>query len=169
MVPFGRNSLTSSQSNSAFAHAFPSFRTSQAWKSVAEYLFGHNYRDHFNLNQRNRGDSSTDEQSAENECSLENFIELYIPDEEEDDDSNAAAYNFIQDYGLENKIEEDQENAEAVATDLSRTTLEEVVKILTSRVPPEKQKKIATERAMQKEVEKWLQSTNKRREFFLFN
>ena len=161
-----RNSLTSSQSNAAFTHAFPSFQASPAWIAVAEYLFGFNYRGHFNFDENNDGNSSSDDDSNGNteEKSLEDFIEELVHTED-DNGANVAAFNFIRPFILENETIEDEDEAYKIAYELSKPTFSAVIELLSGRVPPSQQKKLSTENSQQKEFARWLQSTNSRREY----
>ena len=132
---------------------------------MAQYLYGNNYRAALNLSEDE--DNASDEGSTgtiDASQSLEDFVEEYIHVDEEDH-PGVAAFNFIQSYVAANRIEETTASAEEVAIHLGKPTLTGVINLLSGRVPRSDQKKPTSEKAMQKEVAKWLQSTNGRREF----
>ena len=149
--------------------AFPCFQNSPHWKAVAKYLYGNGYRAALNLGEEDTTAPSNETSDEENDNvsssqSIENFVEEFIH-VDEDDHSSVAAFNLIQSYVSNDKVEEVQANAEEMATALSKPTLTAVVTLLLERLPRSQQKKVATEKAMQKEIAKWLQSPNIRREF----
>ena len=81
-----------------------------------------------------------------------------------EDHATEAAFNVIRPY-IENDKTEDKTVAEETSNGLGRATLKAAVKILSERVPSANCKAPTTEKAMQKELAKWLQNSNAKREF----
>ena len=86
--------------------------------------------------------------------SIENIVEEYTH-VDEDNHSSVAAFNLIQAYISNDKAEEDKANAEEMATTaLSKPALTAIVTLLLKYLPRSQQKKVTTEKAMQKEIAK---------------
>ena len=101
--------------------------------------------------------------SEGNPQSIADFVGSFIHPSEEDH-AVEAAFNFIRPF-VENDNTQEKAAAEETAKNLAKPKLKAVVKMLSERVPSTLRKVSATEKSMQKDIAKWLQCSNAKREF----
>jgi hypothetical protein len=161
-------SLTSSQAHGCFIAAFPFFKHSEAWKSIAQYIYGDNYR-----NILLKTNSSEVSHGAEEECernsdnnpmkSMLSFLQEFVP---ADDNENHALLWLMEYVETDVVVDGDHEEAKNILATIttnerSRTRfINCAISILLNRIPVEKRTKSG-----QKQLLIWLQLTNAEREY----
>ena len=168
-------SFTSSQAYFSFKKAFPLFKENESWQKVAKYLWGENgWEEALGIRQTPNEEGNNDDTSSiappeeENIPSIESFIFNYVIDEDHAIPEFTNAISF-----LKPLIENDEKISEDRATVLINTLDEDcsnaIMDILYQRLPESKRKKSPSSLpSMQKELKKFLQFSNSRREYMFY-
>ena len=180
-----RFSFTSSQAFFAFAKAFQLFyQHSHAWREVAKFLYGQNWRNEMSLQTSALDDDdSADDNASENDADelvneddldstspgekIKKFIQDYqVLDE---DHATEAALNAIRPIVLDETIKDATGAADFVKS-LTQPVLRAVLNILSELVPESKRHRVpVSSKTIEKDVLKWLKYPNLKREYFFYS
>lgn len=110
-----------------------------------------------------------DQESVDHELqTIEDFVQsLILTDENDSQGTPEPAFIFLQQF-VENDIATSSTEAEDMTAALDDDTLSAIIQLLSNRLPVQKRKKFPSKSGMQKEIKKWLQCSNAKREFMLY-